>query len=361
MKRPFLILAGLAGVLTAVPAFAQAPPAPEQPPGPPPRYALDQVTQGQVEAPVAAPGGVQFSAEQGESRATLRAGRTHSYIRKPESGDRNGYFDTWSLAVSAPLQKGSSSTQLASLDGLAKATTAELKFSHTRVTFAPQGDAETRAAAQLAICQLAWTRAGSTAADCDFALVAQFAPERTEDFDRIMWGDSPSSFTWGGSAKAGTETFDYVDPATLARRSTDETSWSAKAFLAFYWSGKGQDESLLSASYTRESSWKSQDEAILCPGGGGPATCVKGSPGPPKRDDKDVFSLGYRRSLGGVAFSLTANYDAANDVLGVELPVYLVRGADGGFTGGVKLGWRDDTDEVTAGVFVSKAFSLLEF
>jgi hypothetical protein len=34
---------------------------------------------------------------------------------------------------------------------------------------------------------------------------------------------------------------------------------------------------------------------------------------------------------------------------------------DGGFTGGLQLGWRSDTDETVAGVFVSKAFSFLEF
>lgn len=355
MHRLFPIL-GAALVLMAAPAFAQGGAPPKMPD--PPRIGLDNSTQGQVDARVSAPGGIQFTAEEGNSRVTLRAGRTRSYADTATTGEKAAYYNTWSGAVSAPLGDGDSSAKAASLEGLASATTIEFKFSRTRAKFVPRRDWATAA---LAICEKIEGYDPDQDTGCDLSFVVEKAPDQAEAFSRILWGDNVTSFTWGGSAKAGSENFEYIEPTTLARRSTEETSWSATGFVAYYWASSSRDESLITASYTRESSWANRDETPICLPGAPPASCVTGSPGPPVQTDKDIFSIGYRRVVDNMAFSVTANYDSQDDVFGVELPIYLVRGEDGGFTGGVKLDWRSDTDEVVAGIFVSQPFSLLEF
>jgi hypothetical protein len=51
-------------------------------------------------------------------------------------------------------------------------------------------------------------------------------------------------------------------------------------------------------------------------------------------------------------------YDFQKKVLGLQLPIYLVRNSDGQFTGGFRLGWRDDTHVLSASVFISKPLSV---
>jgi hypothetical protein len=69
----------------------------------------------------------------------------------------------------------------------------------------------------------------------------------------------------------------------------------------------------------------------------------------------------WRPSLKDQAFLIRVEHDFESDVTAVTIPLYLFKEKDGGFTGGLQLGWRSDTDETVAGVFVSKAFSFLEF
>lgn len=57
------------------------------------------------------------------------------------------------------------------------------------------------------------------------------------------------------------------------------------------------------------------------------------------------------------ATSLIAAYDFKKDILGLQLPIYLVRNSDGQLTGGFRLGWRNDT-HLTASVFISKPLSV---
>jgi hypothetical protein len=60
-----------------------------------------------------------------------------------------------------------------------------------------------------------------------------------------------------------------------------------------------------------------------------------------------------------VAAALTATYDFEKNTTGIELPIYFVANDKGALAGGIRFGWRDDTDDVTVGLFVGKAFSVL--
>jgi hypothetical protein len=51
-------------------------------------------------------------------------------------------------------------------------------------------------------------------------------------------------------------------------------------------------------------------------------------------------------------------FDFKSDVFGIDVPLFLVRNKEKQLSGGIRLGWRDDTDAFSAGVFVGKAFKL---
>ncbi|MGH8239324.1 MAG: hypothetical protein ACREXP_20215, partial [Steroidobacteraceae bacterium] len=63
----------------------------------------------------------------------------------------------------------------------------------------------------------------------------------------------------------------------------------------------------------------------------------------------------------GVAPIVIRDFD--EKVTGVELPLFLVHdepseGQAGPLTGGVKLGWRSDTDDITVGLFIGASLAL---
>ena len=92
--------------------------------------------------------------------------------------------------------------------------------------------------------------------------------------------------------------------------------------------------------------------------GSGLDSCTDLPFGAPVRSNAFLVSAELRWFFRSWAASPIVSYDSKKKVFGVQLPVYLVRNADGQLTGGFRLGWRDDTHDVTASVFVSKPLSL---
>ncbi|MFN0023748.1 MAG: hypothetical protein ACKVS5_07600 [Parvularculaceae bacterium] len=113
-----------------------------------------------------------------------------------------------------------------------------------------------------------------------------------------------------------------------------------------------------------ESALEEAERAIIClPAVPGVApTCVSGSPAAPARKESVIAYAELRKafSIGefdfGVAPRVTRNFKT--DATGVSVPVYYVPGAGGGLTGGVAVGWRDDTKDVTVGIFIGGSFDL---
>ncbi len=325
---------------------------------------------GLLDREVSSAGGLQFSADQGLARFTLQASRTFS-DPPPKAGGAHS-FTVASFLLSSPLQSDGDGKKSTALDGLANSTSVEFKFKQfrTKVDWNRDGKpvcedaalryADAEADKVEAAQQGARRAAARLEAECSSKWIGTHVPALLGDYQDAT---QPLSglWIWGGSGKAGSETFNYVEPATLAQRSVEETGWSGKVFLAYRPRGKAFDHSVYTVSYSRGEAWKNREETTICPPGGAPATCVKGSAGPPVRTDTEVLSFEYQRSLKDQAIAVRVSHDWGQDVSSVEVPIYLFRDKEGGLTGGVQLGWRSDEDEVVAGVFVSKAFSMLEF
>jgi hypothetical protein len=78
----------------------------------------------------------------------------------------------------------------------------------------------------------------------------------------------------------------------------------------------------------------------------------------PVRANAFVASAEARWFFKSFAVSPVVSYDFKEKVLGLQVPIYLVRNSTGDLTGGIRFGWRDDTHDLSTAVFVSKPLSL---
>lgn len=314
-----------------------------------------------LDSPASSVSGIQISSDKDDSNVSIRVGdRWNATVL----GGENVVEElAWSVTASSPLDKSSGRTNLASLDGLAGSTSLKAEWRLMRVGFGSvPSDAQLRPLCNQARAANKLAPLAADAVCDDTAFSGQ--PKLYEKYRLLALGERPLATVYSFNAKAGTESFEYVDTATLKPRSVEETPWSVGFDVTWY---RLIDRDSFTVSIDRQAAWKAPDEVILCPGGGGPVTCVKGPPGPPVRKDTSLLGVEYRRfdalTLGestSIRFglALSATYDTEADVYGVEAPLYLVPNGDGMLSGGVRLGWRSDTDEVTLGVFVGAPLSL---
>jgi hypothetical protein len=81
--------------------------------------------------------------------------------------------------------------------------------------------------------------------------------------------------------------------------------------------------------------------------------------GAPKRSGALVVGIGLRLWGRDAAIDPQVSWDITEGVVGIDLPVYLIRNASERFTGGVRFAWRsDDADYVAASVFVAAPLGL---
>lgn len=321
---------------------------------------VDGVKAAPLEDPVAPDNGLQIVSEDGKPVIVARFtwdidGLDDEDTQKPE-----GVLTSLSFLASAPLDKGDGDTASKNLDALAKATTVTFGLTRTSFSRAPSLDRE----AMQALCDEAagLARAAGKSFDesgrCSLSWVVSTAPAKDGErlgraYQRLLVGESPMADTWGINGRVGSDSFEYIDPATLAKRSVDKTGWSAKVYYAFL----PLDQPLLVRfEVEHQDAYEARKEATVCPPGGPP--CLTGAVGAPTHIRKDIVTLDVRRQFKAFALSAALSYDTSNDVYGIEAPIYFQRDKDGAFNGGVKLNWRSDEGGVTAAVFVGTTFSL---
>jgi hypothetical protein len=175
-----------------------------------------------------------------------------------------------------------------------------------------------------------------------------------------------TAFAWGFEGKLGYRQFAFFDPARLADAEADRWSAGAKAFGALY---PHDGKTALTGSVAWEHGHTEGDAAAVCLAAAAPGICPVKVVGPPISEDRVIFSLGLRSFVDTPKFLIkriglapTVNYEAKSDRWGVDLPVYLVPGQDGGLTGGLRLGYvtGKGEDDLVFGLFVGAAFSLFQ-
>lgn len=311
-----------------------------------------------AEAVVAADSGPLDRSVSAASGAELTAGSDADNVKLKLS------FGEFSLTASAPASDDGSDTELATLDGFADAVWLEAKFTHL---YAP-GLRDIRSGAADAICAELREVPGHEMDGCGVdSIRAVLGPAKADAYARAT---HIRTFFWGGSARVGYDQFEYFDPITLAKEEDERTPWGVSAFFAFT---PLNDPLLVTFTGAYQEAWKDADTQVLCPGGVPPVVCVNGPIGGPVDDHRSLASIEVRRGfrVDGVpgfdrwAISAQVTYDFNSDVTGVDVPVYLFQappsdddnGRRPGLTGGLRVGWRDDTDDISLGLFIGAAFS----
>jgi hypothetical protein len=312
---------------------------------------------------------------QDTSTATLKFGAVQNWIFAAPGEPAKGVFSTYSLAITTPIAKKSSSTNQATLDGLAKSTYVTFQASRLFVpAVGDWGDGGNDGAP----CKAMWAaypaykklHPEAAVTECNTNTILQvtgdsaLAHRYNDAADTAIAARGPSSLA-GVFGKFGYEEYTFYDATTLAKDDLKRTPWQAGVYYARIssadnWAATGQ--------YLHEESFKETDPKTACLAGVGPVlTCITGSIGRATRVSKDVFSFEYRwtpyqLNIGvaqpkfGVAPKVS--YDVNNGDLALSLPVYLF-GSSAGLTGGVRADWESKEHNIVVGLFLTKSFSVL--
>jgi len=304
-------------------------------------------------------GKVQISLGQDDKRVTMALSATFG----------NGV--QWQAKFSSPVEKDTEGTSVASLDGLANGSKAELGLSYVWFTPHPgsrqQLDAACRDARQ-ALQQRndldKTTAALVDGSDCDdrlYEAAYKYPVDRRvlHSINTAYFGGHPYVYNMGLDVGAGYDSYDFLN-TSFAKTSTHKTGYevglhASVTNVVSLWS--------LVASIGRERSYENNTKSLVqicAPVENTPAQhCSQGYASPPLRKDSTVAALEWRwQHSNALALAVSATYRKEDDVLGISIPIYLLSNSDGSLRGGIKLGWRNDTHDTQAGVFISSGFNL---
>jgi|GEM_PF-5361588 len=308
---------------------------------------------------------------------------------------RSGKFtsNSWELSLSAPLNKNGGPTEIATLDRLSSGISASFKFSYgftsglleknknsenVTVTDVPQTlRTQQKKAFELAKencrrqtpadeiqeCKKHDLRVADTPGGEGYPeeFIAQWA---LEEYIEHFMENAGRTFWISGGATIGNDDFKYIDPSDLSSKTTNEFEYKAE-ISATYSAFKSNTSVTLGAEL--QSAFDQADESISCLTDPNGVKCVSGRPMQPVREDnilayaeaRKIINLGTDGLIPkiGLAPRITHNFD--KNLTGVSLPIFLIP-KDGGLSSGLQLGWRSDTDAVSAGIFVGGTFDFLK-
>lgn len=303
----------------------------------------------------------EVTAAQSGSTVSIKVGKVRSRAQ--------GLFTSWSMTASAPVS-GKDLTNLATLDGLANSFTLGLKYQQMRAPgVLPTSDAhyhqvrkviceEELPAAYSSATGAAWNP-GSGAHNCDTATVQEYLPHRYLTYKSLFWDSSKWKLLWGLEGRVGLESFSFRMPGEEAEE-VSRTPSSARAWVSV---NPPRSSLLVTVGGEYQRTYKAGKAITVCPApsaGETTVTCVTGAVTPPAALDKELLFIELRYSISSrFAASLQVTHDLNGATTGVDVPLYFF-GDKSSLRGGVRLGWRDDEEEIKAGLFVGKAFTLFQ-
>jgi hypothetical protein len=148
--------------------------------------------------------------------------------------------------------------------------------------------------------------------------------------------------------------FAYRDSVALARRSAEHAVYAIETGGGRRWSSVS-----LYGGVRWEEAFHARTAHDVCTpavfGPTGTQSCASLVVGAPRGRERAVASLSGAWSIGGnAAARLTISHDVRRGVTGIDLPVWLLQNPAGGLAGGVRLGYRTDSREMTVAMFVSQ-------
>jgi hypothetical protein len=278
--------------------------------------------------------------------------------------------DSFAVTASAPLEKNSPRTDLGTLDGFANNATLKLRWTRFAMSIAnARHNPRDRAIGDITRANCRTQAGGKPDAlkECDGPmsdeLVGKYAPELFDEYLSLGFPNKPA-FAFGLEGSVGYRKFEFLDPVTLAKGSDEKMPWGVKLFGSIF---PGPSLTSITGAFEYQSAYEEHKASTVCPVDV-TATfvkCTSGSLGGPDHKKKALGSLELRHMfimpegafLKSLGVSAQVTHDFNSDVTGFDLPLYLIPDAKGNLLGGLRFGYRTDTDDLAVGVFVGSAFS----
>lgn len=267
--------------------------------------------------------------------------------------DNAGKTSAWTLSLSSPIDKSDDITDLATLDGLANAFT----FS---VNYASYSDDVERNTVRLRALrdQIRRDSGDPNKALSPSTIAEVYGPlGRDEEVLAELRGAFRllHSRFWSVKATVGREEFKYVDFTDFERESDTEVGWAFTlrgGFMLGSW--------VLAGEAKIEDAKKNADATTQCRPIADSINldCLTGPSGVPVDNDARLLGVEARRQFSRFGISPSIRYDFEKEVLAADFPVFLWQDSKKQLTGGVRAGWRNDTDDLVFGLFVTSPFSL---
>jgi len=253
---------------------------------------------------------------------------------------------TFSVSASGPLSESTKSAQPLSLDGLANSAKAEAGL-HWFLWRGTVNIAEGKA-----ICKRNVGRE-----DCDDNQITD--PDERLLFLRSQAADT-DPITLDVEGEYARTQFKYLNPGVYTPAKDSHSSATFSASVGRFTPGLGY----LWGGYEFAHAWQAAGapRQICTPLSTTALECVTSTVGAPSDSDEHILQFGWRRFLfhGRAAIDPVLEWNPGDEVAAVSLPVYGFTKKNEGLAGGVKVGWRSDTDDVTAVVFVGTAIGILK-
>jgi hypothetical protein len=267
-----------------------------------------------------------------------------------------------------PVSGTDSTANIADLSGLSAKATADIGVTYVLWNPKPK-DATTADNVQRDACARFLIDTGK-AADRSAALQMMSLPDPKFfcTFTNLPKGSSyrsifNESIDWGTPVLVSArytgdhEQYKYAVAPAFASQTKSATSYGLSAAA-----GVIAKPGLLQLDYQYASTYSAQPSSQVCVpvSGSSATTCQTIATAAPKRKITSTLALESRFFFGrNVGLAPKVSGDLRGKVASFEVPVYLLHDKTGGLNGGATFGWRSDTKEFTAGVFVGDILTLL--
>jgi len=321
--------------------------------------------------------GAQFSTTNSSSLATIKL--ANEVVSKPVSCnlDNEKYTSrSWELVLSSPLNKDGTPAQFATLDRLTTGVKASFKYSKGFTSGVRKLDKPqiTNLTNLLALAKEVCRKKikGEDLASCEapsFAIDSKSDPDEfmakwiTQEYLEQSYENSGQTIWFTGGAELGYNDFEYLDTSDLTAQTQNGIEFKVEASATY---SAFKSELALSFGGAYESAFDQSDEAVVCLDNNSDLKCASGRLAPPVRKDNFLVFGEARKVVKtnnayipqiGIAPRITHNFD--KNLTGVSVPIFLLPD-DGGLSSGLQFGWRSDTDNVSAGIFVGGTFDFLQ-
>lgn len=309
---------------------------------------------------------IQFRAESDSSEAAIVLGRVQE----------SGWLDAWSVRFATPIQKGETSGNFITDDGLTGSSSVRVSLSHvSRLPRFATSVLERRALANRAIetCKRRAELAAAVEACPGLTfdqLTAYLTPDEAARLADSAF-DSANIWLVTAALEVGHQEIAWRDPLSLVEQETQRTpyAFSVSGGVSFG-REEGRQPFYLGGGIELSREYPAGASRTLCgpPPAAGPQECFTGRFGRPEARDSQVIHLvGRVQELAGAPFAveLKPAYDVNNDIAELAATLYFVPDSNGGLRGGLRARWRTEDDDpltederFTFGVFVGAPFSL---